>query len=240
MSDRSRPPFWQTYTSTNDDLRDSIEEFIETIKDAEWYREKNMRTLRKCEGEDLLVHDIEQCSETRPCRRVLCPLCARLYRLWFSENTIRLHHRSKHFPRPTKTLVVRLEQASAADLPTVSVKRLHELLRKRLLRAGISRVIGGTEASYNPQDEKWTVHCHLLIFGASDAAFKKFAQMCKNDGIPRALDKPKELKDPLEQITYLQKFLTCYRTEPPRVCRRPQLLRGWGDGHEEGVEQIFG
>src|SRR5208283_728163 len=31
-----------------------------------------------------------------------------------------------------------------------------------------------------------------------------------------------------------------YGAEPPRVCRRPQLLRGWGDGHEEGVEQIFG
>ena len=30
------------------------------------------------------------------------------------------------------------------------------------------------------------------------------------------------------------------RIEPPRVCRRPQLLRGWGNGsEEEDVEQIF-
>ncbi len=28
-------------------------------------------------------------------------------------------------------------------------------------------------------------------------------------------------------------------SEPPRVCRRPQLLRGWGHGHEEDIEQIF-
>jgi hypothetical protein len=28
--------------------------------------------------------------------------------------------------------------------------------------------------------------------------------------------------------------------EPPRDCRRPQLLRGWGYGHEEDDEQIFG
>ena len=28
--------------------------------------------------------------------------------------------------------------------------------------------------------------------------------------------------------------------EPPRVCRRPQLLRGWGHGsEEEDVQQIF-
>jgi transposase len=30
------------------------------------------------------------------------------------------------------------------------------------------------------------------------------------------------------------------RIEPPRVCRRPQLLRGWGHGNDqEAVEQIF-
>jgi FMN-dependent NADH-azoreductase len=29
-------------------------------------------------------------------------------------------------------------------------------------------------------------------------------------------------------------------TEPPRDCRRPQLLRGWGHGYEEeDIEQIF-
>jgi hypothetical protein len=28
--------------------------------------------------------------------------------------------------------------------------------------------------------------------------------------------------------------------EPPRVCRRPQFLRGWGYGSEEGKQQILG
>ena len=34
--------------------------------------------------------------------------------------------------------------------------------------------------------------------------------------------------------------LISQETEPPRVCRRPQLLRGWGHGNDqEAVEQIF-
>ena len=211
MSNRSRPPFWQPHESEDDDLRSSIEDFIESAEDAERYRQKNLTTLRRCEGEELLVRDIEQCSDARPCRRILCPLCARCYRIWFGENTLRLIDRSKHFRRPAKTLVVRLEQASNRNLPMVSIKRLHELLRKRLLRSGISRVIGGTEASCNPKDDMWTVHFHLLIFGASDATIKNFARTCKKDGIPRAVDKPAEIRHPVDQITYLQKFNTSYR-----------------------------
>jgi len=210
MSDRSRPPFWQFYAH-DDELRSPVEESIETVEDAERYREKNLTTLRKCEGEEALVHDIEQCTEARPCRRVLCPLCARRYRIWFAEKTLRWLHRSKHHRRPAKTLVVRLEQASNRDLPMVSIGRLQDQLRKRLLRAGISRVIGGTEVSYNAKDNKWTAHFHLLIFGASDAALKNFARKCKTDAIPRAVDEPKELKHPVQQITYLQKFSTYYR-----------------------------
>ena len=147
---------------------------IEPVEDAERYRQKNLTTLRKCQGQEALVHDIEQCSETRPCGRVLCPLCARLYRIWFAEETLRWLHRSKHHRRPAKTLVVRLEQASNPDLPMVSIGRLQDQLRKRLLRSGISRVIGGTEASYNLRDKKWTAHFHLLIFGASERRAQEF------------------------------------------------------------------
>lgn len=211
MPNRSRPPFWRTYASADDELRSLVEDSIETVEAAQWYRKKNLTTLRKCEGEEALVHNIEQCSEARPCRRVLCPLCARLYRIWFAEETIRWLHRSKRHRRPAKTLVVRLEQASNRDLPMVSIGRLQDQLRKRFLRAGIFYVIGGTEVSYNAKDNMWTAHFHLLIFGASDAALKNFAQKCKTDAIPRAVDEPKELKNPVEQITYLQKLSTYYR-----------------------------
>jgi hypothetical protein len=35
-------------------------------------------------------------------------------------------------------------------------------------------------------------------------------------------------------------YRAMWAAEPPRDCRRPQLLRGWGYGHEEDDEQIFG
>ena len=51
MSDRSRPPFWQIYAH-DDELRSPVEDFIETVEAAQWYRKKNLTTLRKCEGEE--------------------------------------------------------------------------------------------------------------------------------------------------------------------------------------------
>ena len=95
MRDRSLPPFWQTYGPNGDRLHSSVDAFVETVGDANWYRNKNLLGLRKCEGAEDLVDDISQCGVARPCRRILCPLCARLYRIWFAENTLRWFYRAE-------------------------------------------------------------------------------------------------------------------------------------------------
>ena len=211
MRDRSLPPFWQTYGPDGDCRRSSVEAFVETVEDANRYRKKNLLALRKCEGAEDLVDDISRCSPARRCRRILCPLCARLYRIWFAQQTLRWFRRSKQGPLSSLTLVVRLKQASNRDLPKISIARVHGRLRKRMRRAGIFRVIGGTEASYNELDGMWTVHVHLLLFGADPIAIADFASKCAKDGISRAVSKPQEVNDPIKQITYLQKFSTFYR-----------------------------
>ena len=209
MRDRSLPPFWQTYAPNG--MRSSVEAFVETVEDANQYRKKNLSALRKCEGAEDLVDDISRCSDARPCKQILCPLCARLYRIWFAENTLRWFYRAEKRYCSAKILVVRLRQASDRDLPQISITRLHDRLRKRLRRAGISRVIGGTEASYNAVDGMWTVHFHLLLFGADPTAIAAFARKCAKDGINRAVSEPQEVNDPIEQLTYLQKFNTFFR-----------------------------
>jgi hypothetical protein len=78
-------------------------------------------------------------------------------------------------------------------------------------RAGILRVIGGTEASYNELDGMWAVHVHLLLMGADPIAIADFASKCAKDGISCAVSKPQEVNDPIKQITYLQKFNTFCR-----------------------------
>ena len=211
MRDRSLPPFWQTYARNSDRLRSSVEAFVETVEKANRYRKKNLLALRKCEGAQDLLDDISRCSDARPCKQILCPICARLYRIWFAANALRWFSRAEKRCLSTKILVVRLRQASDRDLPQILIARLHDRLRKRLRRAGISRVIGGTEASYNKLDGTWTVHFHLLVFDADPIAIAAFASKCAKDGINRAVSKPQELNDPIEQIAYLQKFSTFYR-----------------------------
>ena len=211
MRDRSLPPFWQTYAQNSDRLPSLVEAFVETVEDANWYRKKNLLALRKCQGAEDLVDDISRCSDARPCKQILCPICARLYRIWFAANALRWFSRAEKRCLSTKILVVRLRQASDQDLPPISIARLHGQLRKRLRRAGISRVIGGTEASYNELDGMWTLHSHLLLFDADPIAIAAFASKCAKDGINRAVSKPQEVNDPIEQITYLQKFSTFYR-----------------------------
>jgi hypothetical protein len=121
MRDRSLPPFWQTYGPDGDCRRSSVEAFVETVEDANWYRKKNLLALRKCEGVEDFVDDISRCSAARPCRRILCPLCARLYRIWFAQQTLRWFRHTKQRPLSSLTLVVRLKQASNRDLPKMSI-----------------------------------------------------------------------------------------------------------------------
>ena len=69
MRDRSLPPFWQTYGPDGDCRRSSVEAFVEIVEDANWYRKKNLLALRKCEGGEDFVDDMDMRAAALPTSR---------------------------------------------------------------------------------------------------------------------------------------------------------------------------
>jgi hypothetical protein len=216
MRDRRLPPFWVRPPLKRFDLQilrpDTLPKGhrFETIKDCARYCDRNLSSLRKCGGVAALINDIERCSDETPCRQILCPHCACLYRRWFSGEALIFAQSAASRGVPMRVLTVLLEQVSNEDLPEVSIDALHERLRQRLRRAGFAHAIGGTEAKYASENDTWTVHAHLLVFDWSAARHSELVRMAKADEIDRAVEK-QPLKDPVRQISYMQKFLTTYR-----------------------------
>jgi hypothetical protein len=230
MRNRTLLPFWTSLSSKGARFSKAIDDFIETIGDAEFYRDKNLKTLDRCDGLVGLADDIRNCSDDEPCERILCPFCARFYRKWFAAEALHWHTLSVKKGLSADLLVVRLLQVTDEELPGVSISRLNNLLRKRLVRAGIRRVIGGTEASFDPKTEWWTLHFHLLVLDASKKELSDFKASCAKDKILRFYSRA-DVEDPVEQLTYIQKYLTAYRAGKPDFrgkgklfpLKRPQL-----------------
>jgi hypothetical protein len=206
---RRKEAFWQDTTYGRD--IDAIVELIETPSAAETYCDMNLGTLRKCEGVQEQINDIISCTKKDSCRRILCPICARKYRLWCADRTLRWFRKFDREQRRTRTITVDVEQVANEELKDLSIAMAHEKLRKRLRRANIFHVIGGTEVSYSERRDRWTLHFHLLVFDARNREINAFKRSFRKDNIPRAVNKSKPIKDAIKQITYLQKFWTLYR-----------------------------
>jgi hypothetical protein len=185
MRDRRRPPFWVRPPLKRFDLQNLRPETLpkghrfETTKDCVGYCDRNLSTLSKCGGVADLIFDIERCSDQIPCRQILCPHCARLFRRWFSGETLTFAQPAANRGVPMRVLTVLLGQVSNDDLPEVSIDVLHERLRQRLRRAGFTRAIGETEAKYDIDNNMWTVHVHLLVFDWSAVQHSELVRMAK-------------------------------------------------------------
>jgi hypothetical protein len=151
-----------------------------------------------------------ECTDEDPCAQILCPFCAHRYRLWLAPEMLRLA--ASRAPAFVATIL--LTAVEGDDLRRVDVRLLHDRARKRLIRSGVQAAIGGTEASYDASDGRWTVHLHLLIFGKIDDLKPRIARAFKKDGLKRAA-LCEQLEDHVSQITYLQKFATYHRPGAP-------------------------
>lgn len=146
------------------------------------------------------------------CGRPACPLCARGYRRWFIGETLRLLS-SKDLGRG-RILTLYLDTVLVGQLDSVHLGRLHARLRKRLFRCGFGGavVIGGTEIGYRATENVWLVHVHALAIDAHEDAIEALKAMDTDDH-DRAIE-VQLLRDPLKQLSYLQKFGTYHRPIP--------------------------
>ncbi len=82
-------------------------------------------------------------------------------------------------------------------------------------------MVGGTEARYRAIDSSWLVHGHLLVVdapaGAIDALKRTF-----DSGPVKYPVVSQDLVDPVDQLSYLQKFTTYHRPGEQTSTTRPR------------------
>jgi hypothetical protein len=177
---------------------------IESKADASRYREMNLRALQR--RDDALADAISRCTTADPCAEVLCPACARRYRLWLTSRLLRLATR----PTPAFIATILLEAVHGAELSDVELNALHERARKRLTREGVLAAIGGTEASYEAEHDRWVIHLHLLVFDTLESGRAKLRRAFHDSTLNRPVF-CQALRDRVAQLSYLQKFQTYHR-----------------------------
>jgi hypothetical protein len=179
---------------------------IETEEDAIRYRDINLKALSREPNLCTLAAAISCCDTDAPCREVLCPCCQRLYRRWLGSEMLEL------IPEEVRVFVatILLVSMSGPELSELDLSLLHDRLRKRLVRAGFKAAIGGTEAAYKAEADRWIMHVHLLIPGDVKEARPRLSEAFANVDLFRAVTCA-PLRDRVSQISYLQKFSTYHR-----------------------------
>jgi hypothetical protein len=183
-----------------------VHRFIETRADAERNRTRNLRSLTSAGNFPGLKRRILRCDDGPPCQELLCSRCALRYRLWLAGQCLSFADE----PVQAHVVTILLVTARGGLLHTVSIQAEHDRLRKRLIRSGVRSAIGGTEAAYEAANDRWVVHVHLLVFGEIKDAIAQLKKTAKRDGFERPV-KCQPVRDPVSQVTYLQKFATYHR-----------------------------
>ena len=98
---------------------------------------------------DNLADRLNECRKSHQrCGQSFCPICARLFRIWFIAELLRIIDSSRTAPVYILTTLLAEAPYNAIDL--LNVKAFDATLRKRLSRSGLddAAVIGGYEIIY--------------------------------------------------------------------------------------------
>ena len=208
--ERRRPPFW-SIEYWNPTCR-RIAARIETVDDARRKTQSCLRILKRHRSRR--ARALIACTSAGPCRDIACGHCGRQYRVWFAWRALQLAR-----ARPKAQIwTIHLREIPANTLCQTSVARERGKLRKRLVTAGVTKAFGGTELAFNQKRNLWILHVHLLVLERDEDSEPRFRDLCRRDHIKRQLV-CQNLRNPISQLTYLQKFITGHR---PRAGWAPQ------------------
>ncbi len=163
-----------------------------------------------------IAFKIEKCADPNcimHCLKPICPICARLYRRFFTGECLRIYTEN---PDGAQTATAYLGVYKAGNLKDALLGTVHAKFRKQLDRSGFSGaiVIGGTEVTYRHETNDWLLHLHLLSLGASKQAWKGLENKLSKYGIHDPL-RMEPVNDPIKQLSYIQKFHTYHRPGTP-------------------------
>jgi hypothetical protein len=161
--------------------------------------------------QDQLSNHLYECRTlAQRCDQPYCSLCARLFRVWFIGELLRIIDNIGS--APVYILTILLEEASYDEIHRLDVKAYDAELRKRLSRNGLGEavVIGGYENIYRASPKTFVLHINLVIIGGAIKAIEQFGATFLDSDIEKPVLK-EELEDPLKQLSYILKFTTYHR-----------------------------
>ncbi|MGZ5529953.1 MAG: hypothetical protein ACXWJB_14855, partial [Limisphaerales bacterium] len=152
------------------------------------------------------------------CNSPFCPICARVFRRWFTAELIRVTKGHD----PVYIYTVLLKEAPHDKINDLDPTPYRHQLRKRLERAGLGQapVIGGFEIVYKAKRRVWVLHVNLVVIGGKQRAREKFEKSsAKNGEVERSIVGAK-LNDRAEQLSYILKFGTYHRPHEQRGAKK--------------------
>ena len=185
-------------SSTKHDLRQR--DGFETFREAERRRACDIRLLEAANDREctLLARKLRRCKKGKRCRSWACDVCVRLGRVWYGNAAA-----EPFAGTPALAVTIALAGCSlpAGGLPQADTKKLKDLCRKRVDRAGLGDrlVIGAVEWSANsdsatPNRVSWVPQLHLTVSADPSKTVKEDASLVrerlkavfpKGDGVPR-------------------------------------------------------
>jgi hypothetical protein len=152
----------------------------------------------------------------------------RRFRLWLTGEMLRL------FDNTTGLLFVTLVPPTAVlpadELNTLSPRKMTDMLRQQLIRAGLGDVkaIGGIEVDFNDKTKMWEPHFHIIVAGSTPAQFEALREHgYTSDATIQRPMRIDQVRNPAKQFSYCLKSYCAKKVsyQDPRGKQRTRKLR---------------